>query len=184
MWPERPDGQDKMLHFEIEVDDLDAAVAHAVASGARLAEHQPQERVRVMLDPAGHPFVCIWTEAKWNGRLRFSMPCAGRRIRRGTMLDTWSELIRCQDTHGKTGLHLTAGGDEVEVARVLLACRRYRPSLGRDQRARGHGGACCLLDGANATIGDDRFDASPAGWAREGGHTAIADVIGSCGGSD
>ena len=61
VWPERPDGQDKMLHFEIEVDDLDAAVAHAVASGARLAEHQPQERVRVMLDPAGHPF-CLYLD--------------------------------------------------------------------------------------------------------------------------
>jgi catechol 2,3-dioxygenase-like lactoylglutathione lyase family enzyme len=59
VWPERPDGQDKMLHFEIQVDDLDAAVAHAVASGARLAEHQPQEQVRVMLDPAGHPF-CLF----------------------------------------------------------------------------------------------------------------------------
>jgi catechol 2,3-dioxygenase-like lactoylglutathione lyase family enzyme len=60
-WPERADGQDKMLHLDIEVDDLDAAVEHAVASGARLAEHQPQERVRVMLDPAGHPF-CLFLD--------------------------------------------------------------------------------------------------------------------------
>ena len=61
VWPEEPGGQDKMLHFEIEVDDLDAAVAHAVASGATLADHQPQERVRVMLDPAGHPF-CLYLD--------------------------------------------------------------------------------------------------------------------------
>ncbi len=60
-WPERPGGQDKMLHFEIKVDDLEAAVAHAVASGARLAEYQPQPRVRVMLDPAGHPF-CLYLD--------------------------------------------------------------------------------------------------------------------------
>ncbi len=60
-WPERADGQDKMLHFEIQVDDLDAAVAHAVELGARIADHQPQSRVRVMLDPAGHPF-CLYLD--------------------------------------------------------------------------------------------------------------------------
>src|SRR5580765_6779943 len=58
-WPDEPGGQDKMLHLDFKVDDLDAAVTHALASGARLAEHQPQERVRVMLDPAGHPF-CLF----------------------------------------------------------------------------------------------------------------------------
>ncbi|MGZ4676658.1 MAG: VOC family protein [Acidimicrobiia bacterium] len=60
-WPEHPEGQDKMLHLDIEVEDLEAAVEHAVASGARLAEHQPHERVRVMLDPAGHPF-CLFLD--------------------------------------------------------------------------------------------------------------------------
>jgi catechol 2,3-dioxygenase-like lactoylglutathione lyase family enzyme len=60
-WPEQPHGQDKMLHLDIWVDDLDAAVAHALASGARLAEHQPQPDVRVMLDPAGHPF-CLFLD--------------------------------------------------------------------------------------------------------------------------
>jgi catechol 2,3-dioxygenase-like lactoylglutathione lyase family enzyme len=60
-WPERADAQDKMLHLDIKVDDLDAAVDHAMASGARLAEYQPQERVRVMLDPAGHPF-CLFLD--------------------------------------------------------------------------------------------------------------------------
>jgi catechol 2,3-dioxygenase-like lactoylglutathione lyase family enzyme len=62
-WPEEPDGQDKMLHFEIQVDDLEAAAALAVAAGARPAPHQPvdrdQTRIRVMLDPAGHPF-CLF----------------------------------------------------------------------------------------------------------------------------
>ena len=61
VWPEEPGGQDKMLHFEIAVDDLDEAVAFAVDAGARVADHQPQERVRVMLDPAGHPF-CLFLD--------------------------------------------------------------------------------------------------------------------------
>ena len=60
-WPEHPGGQDKMLHLDLKVDDLDAAVAHALASGARLAEYQPQPRVRVMFDPAGHPF-CLFLD--------------------------------------------------------------------------------------------------------------------------
>jgi catechol 2,3-dioxygenase-like lactoylglutathione lyase family enzyme len=60
-WPERERGQDKMLHLDIKVDDLDAAVDHAVAAGARPAEYQPRERVRVMLDPAGHPF-CLFLD--------------------------------------------------------------------------------------------------------------------------
>jgi catechol 2,3-dioxygenase-like lactoylglutathione lyase family enzyme len=61
VWPEVASGQDKMLHFEIKVDDLDAAVEYAVACGARVAAHQPQPRVRVMLDPAGHPF-CLFLD--------------------------------------------------------------------------------------------------------------------------
>jgi hypothetical protein len=48
-----------MMHLDIEVDDLDASGAHAIAAGATLAEFQPQEYVRVDLDPAGHPF-CLW----------------------------------------------------------------------------------------------------------------------------
>ena len=60
-WPEQEHGQDKMLHLDIKVDDLDAAVAHALAAGARLAAHQPQTRVRVLLDPADHPF-CLFLD--------------------------------------------------------------------------------------------------------------------------
>jgi hypothetical protein len=50
-----------MMHLEIRVDDLDAGVAQAVALGATLAGFQPQQDVRVCLDPAGHPF-CLYTE--------------------------------------------------------------------------------------------------------------------------
>jgi hypothetical protein len=48
------------LHHEVEVSDLAEAVAHALELGATLADHQPQDDVRVMLDPAGHPF-CLYT---------------------------------------------------------------------------------------------------------------------------
>jgi catechol 2,3-dioxygenase-like lactoylglutathione lyase family enzyme len=58
-WPAGPGDQQMMVHLDIEVDDLDAAGAHAIAAGAVLAEFQPQEDVRVYLDPAGHPF-CLW----------------------------------------------------------------------------------------------------------------------------
>lgn len=59
VWPAGPGDQQMMLHLDIEVDDLDAAGAHAVAAGAVLADYQPQADVRVYLDPAGHPF-CLW----------------------------------------------------------------------------------------------------------------------------
>jgi catechol 2,3-dioxygenase-like lactoylglutathione lyase family enzyme len=60
-WPARPGDQQMMVHLDVEVDDLDAAQAHAVAAGATLADYQPQDDVRVYLDPAGHPF-CLFLE--------------------------------------------------------------------------------------------------------------------------
>jgi catechol 2,3-dioxygenase-like lactoylglutathione lyase family enzyme len=60
VWPSTTSHQQMMVHLDIEVDDLDAAGAHATAAGATLAEFQPQRHVRVYLDPAGHPF-CLWT---------------------------------------------------------------------------------------------------------------------------
>ena len=59
VWPAGAGDQQMMMHLDIEVDDLDAAGAHAVRCGATLAEYQPQDDVRVYLDPAGHPF-CLW----------------------------------------------------------------------------------------------------------------------------
>ena len=58
-WPSSSDRQQMMLHLDIEVDDLDGAGAFAVGLGATLAEYQPQDDVRVYLDPSGHPF-CLW----------------------------------------------------------------------------------------------------------------------------
>jgi catechol 2,3-dioxygenase-like lactoylglutathione lyase family enzyme len=64
VWPEQPGALTKMLHLDLEVADIEAAVAHALAAGARIAPHQPPDRdpheLRVMLDPAGHPF-CLAT---------------------------------------------------------------------------------------------------------------------------
>ena len=61
VWP-TVEGQPQMsLHLDIEVDDLEQAVAHAVEVGAEQAEFQPQTNVRVMLDPAGHPF-CLYND--------------------------------------------------------------------------------------------------------------------------
>jgi hypothetical protein len=42
------------MHLDVSVNDLDVAVARAVAFGA---EHQADpSRWRVLFDPAGHPF--------------------------------------------------------------------------------------------------------------------------------
>jgi catechol 2,3-dioxygenase-like lactoylglutathione lyase family enzyme len=58
-WPARTGDQQMQQHLEIRVDDLDGAVAHARECGATVAQFQPQNDVRVCLDPAGHPF-CLW----------------------------------------------------------------------------------------------------------------------------
>ena len=44
-WPAGPDVQQMTLHLDIGTDDLDAAEAHVVASGAVLADFQPQDDV-------------------------------------------------------------------------------------------------------------------------------------------
>jgi catechol 2,3-dioxygenase-like lactoylglutathione lyase family enzyme len=60
VWPERPGELTKMIHLDIKVDDLDAALEHALAMGGRLAAHQPRPDLRIILDPAGHP-LCLGT---------------------------------------------------------------------------------------------------------------------------
>ncbi|HWD96276.1 MAG TPA: VOC family protein [Acidimicrobiales bacterium] len=61
VWPPLSGNQRPMMHFDFQVGDLDSAVTEAVALGATLSAHQPQESVRVLLDPAGHPF-CLCRE--------------------------------------------------------------------------------------------------------------------------
>ena len=60
-WPAEQDTQRMQLHLDIEVDDLATEVDRAVRLGASVADFQPQEHVRVLLDPAGHPF-CLFVD--------------------------------------------------------------------------------------------------------------------------
>jgi len=62
VWPSEPGRQHITQHLDIAVADLDGAVAWAVEAGAIVADFQPQERVRVMFDPAGQPF-CLFLAA-------------------------------------------------------------------------------------------------------------------------
>jgi catechol 2,3-dioxygenase-like lactoylglutathione lyase family enzyme len=55
-WPSATTHQQMQLHLDLQVDDLAAASEHAIQAGARLADFQPQDDVRVFLDPVGHPF--------------------------------------------------------------------------------------------------------------------------------
>lgn len=61
VWPAGAGDPLMMMHLDVAVADLDAAVDRAVGLGATMAEHQPQEDVRVMLDPDGHPF-CLFPD--------------------------------------------------------------------------------------------------------------------------
>ncbi|NKI42812.1 VOC family protein [Streptomyces physcomitrii] len=58
-WPAAEGAPGMMMHLDFEVADLDTGAAHAESCGAVLADFQPQDDVRVLLDPAGHPF-CLW----------------------------------------------------------------------------------------------------------------------------
>ena len=62
VWPAADGDPQMQIHLDIEVRDLASAAAFAVESGAEIAAFQPQPDVRVMLDPAGHPF-CLWVGA-------------------------------------------------------------------------------------------------------------------------
>lgn len=62
VWPAAEGGQNATQHLDIATEDLDEAVRWAVSAGANLAEFQPQDDVRVMADPAGHPF-CLFVHA-------------------------------------------------------------------------------------------------------------------------
>ena len=52
-----------MMHIDIEVDDLQAAIATVLETGRTEAPWQPPnrnpERIRIMLDPARHP-LCLF----------------------------------------------------------------------------------------------------------------------------
>jgi len=63
-WPEEPGQQQKMIHLDIRVtpataDALEEAARLALSVGGTLAESQPREDLRIILDPSGHP-LCLF----------------------------------------------------------------------------------------------------------------------------
>ncbi|MFV0413624.1 MAG: VOC family protein [Oscillospiraceae bacterium] len=64
VWPAVPGKQQQMEHLDFHVENMEEGVQHALACGATLAETQLEEELRVMLDPAGHPF-CILPKPAW-----------------------------------------------------------------------------------------------------------------------
>ena len=64
VWPDPAPGEQQMqVHLDVGVASVAEAVEDAIALGARLADFQPQGDVRVMLDPAGHPF-CLYLDSE------------------------------------------------------------------------------------------------------------------------
>ncbi|GAA3639546.1 VOC family protein [Microlunatus ginsengisoli] len=61
-WP-NPNGS-KQYHLDLAVDDIAAAESRCLELGATLADPQPGETWRVLIDPAGHPF-CLTNAANW-----------------------------------------------------------------------------------------------------------------------
>ena len=61
VWPAGPGDQQMQMHLDIGVRELGPAVEDALALGATLARVQPQDDVRVLLDPDGHPF-CLYLD--------------------------------------------------------------------------------------------------------------------------
>jgi catechol 2,3-dioxygenase-like lactoylglutathione lyase family enzyme len=57
VWPEEPGKQQKQMHFNFQVDDLQSAVEEAVRLGATKAAGQyGGDHFVTLLDPEGHPF--------------------------------------------------------------------------------------------------------------------------------
>lgn len=57
VWPEENGKQQKQMHFDFQVDNVQQAVKKAIRLGAKKAQHQyGGEHFVTMLDPAGHPF--------------------------------------------------------------------------------------------------------------------------------
>ena len=54
----------KQFHFDLACDNIEDTEARAIELGASLADPQPSDTWRVLLDPAGHPF-CLTSAANW-----------------------------------------------------------------------------------------------------------------------
>jgi predicted cupin superfamily sugar epimerase len=129
VWPARPGQPQTSMHLDLAVDDLPTAVAHAVEVGAVEADHQPQDDVRVMLDPVGHPF-CLYLDAEATSphslveRLGLvGHPEGGwyrpgaRHVPAGHERGAWSS-IQYLLHHGETSAWHRVDADELWVAQV------------------------------------------------------------------
>lgn len=56
VWPEEPGQQQKSVHLDISVENLEEGIAHAIECGAKKAKTQFSPWWTVMIDPEGHPF--------------------------------------------------------------------------------------------------------------------------------
>ena len=57
VWPEETGKQQKQMHFDFQVDDVNVAIEKAISLGATKASNQyGGEHFTTMFDPAGHPF--------------------------------------------------------------------------------------------------------------------------------
>jgi predicted enzyme related to lactoylglutathione lyase len=64
VWPEKAGQQQKQMHFNFQVDDLQTAVTEAEGLGAKKAASQYGGAYFVtMIDPEGHPF-CLCAKEK------------------------------------------------------------------------------------------------------------------------
>ena len=61
-WPNEQGS--KQFHFDLAVEDLDDGRGRASRWAPRVADAQPGETWRVLLDPGGHPF-CLTLAANW-----------------------------------------------------------------------------------------------------------------------
>jgi predicted enzyme related to lactoylglutathione lyase len=63
VWPNAEGEQQMMMHLDVEVDDIESAVATVIEAGGAEAPWQPpnrdRSRLRIVLDPAGHP-LCLF----------------------------------------------------------------------------------------------------------------------------
>ena len=62
--PTWPDDGHKQFHFDLAVDDIDAATARCLELGAEKVTPQPGESWVVLRDPAGHAF-CLTDAQAW-----------------------------------------------------------------------------------------------------------------------
>lgn len=65
IWPEEAGDQQKMIHMDFLVKEVEAATKHALECGAKLAPTQFLDEVRVFFDPAGHPF-CFFADPEYS----------------------------------------------------------------------------------------------------------------------